>query len=116
MVRKRRLKLMIKWSYYQLRELLPSRQGVSTRSLFATWDQSLPLLVRQAERVYAGDKDIRGIPPSAAHLLSPILYPDKMLAVGELHWSPARDGNGAEEMGFAAFLFAASHHNTRRPW
>ena len=72
----------VKGNYYQLRELLPSLQGVSTRSLFATWDQSLPLLVRQAERVYAGDKDIRGIPPSAAHLLAPILYPDKMFAVG----------------------------------
>jgi hypothetical protein len=56
----------VKGNYYQLCELQPSLQGVSTRSLFATWDQSLPLLVRQAERVDAGDKDIRGTPPSAA--------------------------------------------------
>ncbi len=72
----------VKGNYYPLRELLPSLQNVSTRSLFETWDQSLPLLAQQAERIYQGDKGIRGIPSSDAHLLAPILYPDKMLAVG----------------------------------
>src|SRR5260370_9925872 len=72
----------VKGNYYPICELLPSLQGVSTRSLFETWNQSLPLLAKQAERVYQGDKDIRGVPPSDAHLLAPILYPDKMLAVG----------------------------------
>lgn len=74
----------VKGSYYLLRELLPALQDVSTRLLFAAWDEHLTLLTTLADRVYQGDKDIRGmaIEPSAAHLLAPILYPDKLLAVG----------------------------------
>lgn len=81
----------VKTSYYPLRELLPSLEGVSTRSLLATWDQSLTSLVKLADGIYRGHTDIRGIPSSAAHLLAPILYPDKMLAIGANYSSHQRE-------------------------
>ena len=96
----------VKGGYYLLRELLPALQGVSTRSLFAAWDEYLPLLANQADRVYQGDKDTRGmaIEPSAARLLAPILYPDKMIAVGGNYSGHLRE-MGMEPKKSASMLF-----------
>lgn len=101
----------VRGSYYLLGELLPALHDVSTRLLFAAWDEYLTVLTTLADRVYQGDKDIRGmaIEPSAAHLLAPILYPDKLLAVGGNY------SGHLQEMGMEAKKWASMPFFLRPP-
>jgi hypothetical protein len=66
-------------AYYPLGTLLPMLQGVSVRRLFDDWEKSLALLEEQAGGT---DLEQAAIDSEEVSLLAPILYPDKMFAVG----------------------------------
>lgn len=96
--------------YFALGDLIPIMQDVSMRALFDVWDESFRLLEEQAECIAQGGKFIEAIAlPETTPLLAPILYPDKMLAVG------ANYSGHLKEMGLAAQKWASMPFFLRPP-
>ena len=74
-----------------LADMLPDFPSPTCKSLLAAWDATLPLLAQAAGRL-AGDPSLGA---ADVELLTPVLYPDKLLAVG------ANYSGHLEEMGLA---------------
>jgi len=76
--------LEVNGKFYRLGSLSPEFGRTTVRQLFDTWEDSLARIEWHADRIHGGDTDTEAaqIAPEELRLLAPILYPDKMLAVG----------------------------------
>lgn len=82
--------ICVNGSYYQLSSLLPSTDGdrySSTLATFQDWPNTYPELASLASKISTGKVKAKPVvskdtTSNGAHLLTPILYPSKLLAVG----------------------------------
>lgn len=79
--------------YYPLREIRPSLVGVATKKIFDDWSESYPLLQQIASEIISGAYS--DLAKSEEGLLTPVLYPNKLICVG------ANYSGHLVEMGFA---------------
>ncbi len=99
----------IEGSYYLLENIQPLLQPTSSKTLLETWDTSLPLLQELADSLATSDATkTAGIPQEAARLLAPVLYPDNLLAVGQLCGAPQGDESGGQKVGRYALFHSAT--------
>ncbi len=93
--------------YYPLATLVPRLRGISVRQLFDDWDTSLALLQEQAARIRKGGTDVEQalLGVHTVSLLAPILYPDKMLAVGANYSGHLKEMDLEQQKGAAMPLF-----------
>lgn len=83
-------------NYYLLFDAEDYFQHATVKSLLEDWSTSFPKLQALAEDINTGTKSkMHGIPASEAYLLTPVMYPDKLLAVG------ANYADHLKEMGLA---------------
>ena len=76
----------VEGSYYLIHELqpeLPSDLPLTVRSLLNSWETSLPLLEELADHIVSGKVGtVSHIEQSMAKFETPVMYPDKLMAVG----------------------------------
>ncbi|KAL6245486.1 Fumarylacetoacetate hydrolase domain-containing protein 2A [Rhinocladiella similis] len=70
-------------SYYQLSEISSSFRNASIKSLLEDWSTSFPILETLADEIASGG-GVRtdGTPSTKADLLTPIIWPNKLIGVG----------------------------------
>jgi len=82
--------------YYSLSDAEDAFQHATVRDLLDEWSTSFPKLQALAAELTAGKKpNMHGIPAAEANLLTHVMYPDKLLAVG------ANYADHLKEMGLA---------------
>ncbi len=96
--------------YFILHDLQPLMQGTTSKQILQTWETSLPLLNALVEKVVADDAVFaHGVPAGEADLLTPVLEPDGLFAVG------ANYSGHLKEMGLAATKWASMPFFIRPP-
>jgi 2,4-didehydro-3-deoxy-L-rhamnonate hydrolase len=70
-------------NYYPLPDIPPDHQRVSVKSLLENWTASLPHLETLASDIEKGAVNgLKSLPSEEVHLLTPILWPNKVVCVG----------------------------------
>jgi 2,4-didehydro-3-deoxy-L-rhamnonate hydrolase len=73
----------VKEDYYLLGAVQPLLQDTTCKSILQSWETSLPLLEEMADKLVSGNKTAPAdIAAKTATLLTPVLYPDGLFAVG----------------------------------
>jgi 2,4-didehydro-3-deoxy-L-rhamnonate hydrolase len=73
----------VKEDYYLLGAVQPLLQDATCKSILQSWERSLPLLEGMADKLASGNKTHpAAIATKTATLLTPVLYPDGLFAVG----------------------------------
>ena len=89
--------------YHLLSWMEPPLKNATCKSVLQTWDLSMPLLQRFAEKLIADDRAMeRGMDMKMATVLTPVLYPDTLLAIGANY--PKNDGSRASPSSSMAFF------------
>lgn len=86
-------------NFYLLSDLQPLLSKTTTKDIFSNWSTSFPLLQHIAHSINAAslpESCMSPIPAATAHLLTPILYPNKLIGVG------ANYSGHLKEMGLSA--------------
>ena len=94
---------------YPLCDVLPAFGAASLKTLLQEWPSVLPKLEALAKTIVAGTLSSIGIEQDKAQLLSPVLYPDNLLAVG------ANYADHLREMGLAVEKWASMPFFLRPP-
>lgn len=83
--------------------------------LLKDWPSSLPKLSNLANKLLAGQQTDAHIAPSSAQILTPLLYPPKLLAVGANYTGHLKGMNlPTEKNASHAFLLRTSDHIASR--
>ncbi len=97
-------------NYYPLSDAEDSFQHATVKGLLDEWSTSFPKLQALAAEIAAGKKThMHGISAGEATLLTPVMYPDKLLAVG------ANYADHLKEMGLAVEKWASMPFFLRPP-
>lgn len=97
--------------FYLLPGLIPSLKQTTVKDILMSWPDTFPILEQFAQDTRKGQKALGGcqIPLSNAHILTPIMYPNKLLAVG------ANYSGHLKEMGLSAEKWASMPFFIRPP-
>jgi 2,4-didehydro-3-deoxy-L-rhamnonate hydrolase len=96
--------------FYRLDHLQPLLQRVTCKEILQHWDRSVALLQQMADRLSDGNNvQLVGIDAQSATLLTPILYPDNLIAVG------ANYSGHLREMGLSAEKWSSMPFFIRPP-
>ena len=105
-----RAALGIKDRYFPLDSLQPLMRGTTSKQILQTWETSFPLLDALVARVVADDAIFaHGVPAREADLLTPVLDPEGLFAVG------ANYSGHLKEMGLATKKWASMPFFIRPP-
>ncbi|KAL7930208.1 hypothetical protein V8C35DRAFT_283587 [Trichoderma chlorosporum] len=98
-------------SFYLLPGLLPSLKQTTIKDILVSWPDTFPMLEQLAQNIMAGQNALGGyqITLGNAQLLTPIMYPNKLLAVG------ANYSGHLKEMGLSAAKWASMPFFMRPP-
>ena len=100
----------VEGTYHLLGHLQPLLAQATCKTLLQSWEFALPLLEALADRLrQAGERTSPGAAAGSAHLLTPVLYPDSLLAVG------ANYSGHLKEMGLKAEKWASMPFFVRPP-
>lgn len=94
---------------YPLRDVSPTFDNTSVKDLLREWPSVFPKLNQLAKSIIAGEKSDVGKEKNTTQLLSPVLYPDNLLAVG------ANYADHLREMGLAVEKWASMPFFLRPP-
>jgi 2,4-diketo-3-deoxy-L-fuconate hydrolase len=96
--------------FYPLDGLQPLLREVTCKQILQNWDTSLPLLQQMAQELSDGaEQRLAGIDAQSATLLTPVLYPDNLVAVG------ANYAGHLREMGLSVEKWASMPFFIRPP-
>jgi hypothetical protein len=102
--------LLVDDQYYLLRELQPPLRDVSTKQLLEEWPRAFPMLEQVVTNLSEGRLDhVVGVPVGTAELLTPVIFPNKLMAVG------ANYSGHLKEMGLVPAKWASMPFFLRPP-
>ena len=102
--------LGVKDRFFLLGDLQPLLLNTTSKEILQTWERSSPLLDAMAEKIAADDAIFAGgVPAAQADLLTPVLYPEGLFAVG------ANYSGHLKEMGLSATKWASMPFFIRPP-
>ena len=101
--------LGVRDDYFLLSKLRPDLADWTCKSILQTWSTSVPTLETLAGSVIGNGLAASGVSDAAAHLLTPVLYPDTLIAVG------ANYSGHLKEMGLAAGKWSSMPYFIRPP-
>ena len=99
--------------YFILGQVQPVLAGLTCLDLLRSWDSAFPMLQDVVAHMQADGPG--EVPAADAHVLTPVLYPDKLMAVGANYSGHLKEmGLKAGEVGFHAVLHPPTQDDARR--
>jgi 2,4-didehydro-3-deoxy-L-rhamnonate hydrolase len=95
--------------YYLLRDLQPLLGDVSTKQLLEEWPRAFPMLEQMVRNLSEGGLSHVIVPAGIAELLTPVIFPNKLMAVG------ANYSGHLKEMGLAPAKWSSMPFFLRPP-